>query len=47
MLGSAMVEKSKERGTETMRSRRRKEKEGKRETEGASRNEIGRESLEP
>lgn len=46
MLGSATVEKSKERGIETVRSRR-KEKEGKRETEGASRNEIGRESLEP
>jgi len=46
MPGSAMVEKSK-RGTEIMRSRIRKEKEGIRETEGASRNEIDRESLEP
>lgn len=40
------MKRVKEKGMEIMRSQRRKEKEGTRETEGA-RNEIDRESLEP
>lgn len=38
--------REKEKGMEIMRSQRRQEKEGTRETEGV-RNEIDRESLEP
>lgn len=38
--------REKEKGMETMRSQRRREKEGTRETEGV-RNEIDMESLEP
>lgn len=40
------MKRVKEKGMEIMRSQRRKEKEGIRETEG-TRNEIDRESLEP
>lgn len=45
-LSMLRLKREKEKGMEIMRSQRRKEKEGTRETEGA-RKEIDRESLEP